>query len=451
MTATIIPFPQRPGAPRPVEPALRDRLERIEQLVDEFACDLLDRPWSDLCETLFEEVASHAPQTFARGREAIWAGAIVHCIAQHNRLFHVYSPSHIQASVLAERAGCSMPSISARSKQLRDLVGIGRSPDANATFRRSPLDAMMASYSESEWLMEAMPSPHATLAERRAVADQLRVELEQLAEPADPTRQEICKTLHSVVAAMDAALEDPALTHDQVDATCQLAAPAMDRVNRYLFTTSARRALGAERMLALGESAAIVAELSGAAFDEELGPIDVEALAPSFVPDRLPLLHALMRATADGLLWARRTKVRPDAKLAGRLTLEIEESLAVMSMYESQASGLASPLALAAYDIVDTIAMQWVERLQRGERGLYVPARDRIRSAVSTQLEQELSRGVTLEREPDLEEAIDLGVGLALVEQVVHEHADQASRPRVHAADICRWHDLLTGRHDVSW
>lgn len=451
MTATIIPFPQRPGASRPAEPALRDRLERIEQLVDEFAGDLLTRPWSDLCETLFEEVASHAPQTFARGREAIWAGAIVHCIAQHNRLFHVYSPSHIQASVLAERAGCSMPSISARSKQLRDLVGIGRSPDANATFRRSQLDAMMAPYSESEWLMEDTPSPHEALAERRAVADRLRVTLEELAEPADPTRQEICMTLQSVVAAMDASLDDPALTHDQVDATCQLAAPAMDRVNAYLFMTSARHALGAERMLALGESAAIVAELGGAAFDEELGPIDVDSLAPSFVPDRLPLLHALMRATADGLLWARRTKVRADARLAGRLTLEIEEALAEMSMYESYAGGLASPLALAAYDIVDTVAMQWVERLQQGERELYLPARDRIRSAASTQLEQDLSRGVTLERDPDLEEAVDLGVGLALVEQVVHEHADQASRPRVHAADICRWHDLLTGRHDVSW
>ncbi len=108
-----------------VPEAMKPRYDEIVALTDAFCEEHLDAEYAQVCRQMAATLARKRPSPLLGGRPRTWAAAIVHTVGSVNFLFDKTQTPHMRADELAGLFGLSKGSVSAKSKQIKDLLNIG--------------------------------------------------------------------------------------------------------------------------------------------------------------------------------------------------------------------------------------------------------------------------------------------------------------------------------------
>jgi hypothetical protein len=103
---------------------LQARFEEITQLTDAFCQAYLNNEYQQLCRELTATLCRKRPSPLARGKAPTWTCGIIHALGLVNFLFDSSQTHHIAASQIWEDFNLSSSTMQAKSKQIRDLLGI---------------------------------------------------------------------------------------------------------------------------------------------------------------------------------------------------------------------------------------------------------------------------------------------------------------------------------------
>ncbi|MGZ6356908.1 MAG: DUF6398 domain-containing protein [Ktedonobacteraceae bacterium] len=111
-------------ASQQVPKEMQGRFEEITQLTDVFCRTYLNEEYLRLCRELTATLCRRRPSPLARGKAPTWACGIIHALGMVNFLFDSSQTPHIAASQIWEYFQLSSSTMQAKSKQIRDLLGI---------------------------------------------------------------------------------------------------------------------------------------------------------------------------------------------------------------------------------------------------------------------------------------------------------------------------------------
>jgi hypothetical protein len=94
----------------------------IIELTDEACAQMLDDEYATLAQHVVAKLARKRPSPLQSGRPATWAGAVIYALGQVNFLFDSSTKPYLTADDLANASGLSKSTLSARAKQIRDLL-----------------------------------------------------------------------------------------------------------------------------------------------------------------------------------------------------------------------------------------------------------------------------------------------------------------------------------------
>jgi hypothetical protein len=103
---------------------MQARFEEIAQLTDAFSQVYLNDEYRQLCRELTATLCRKRPSPLVRGKASTWACGIVHALGMVNFLFDSSQALHIAASQIWEYFELSSSTMQAKSKQIRDLMGM---------------------------------------------------------------------------------------------------------------------------------------------------------------------------------------------------------------------------------------------------------------------------------------------------------------------------------------
>jgi hypothetical protein len=103
---------------------MQTRFDEISQLTDAFCQAYLDDEYKQLCRELTASLCRKRPSPLARGKANTWACGIIHALGMVNFLFDASQTPHIAASQIWEYFDLSSSTMQAKSKQIRDLLGM---------------------------------------------------------------------------------------------------------------------------------------------------------------------------------------------------------------------------------------------------------------------------------------------------------------------------------------
>jgi Domain of unknown function (DUF6398) len=109
-----IPKATRPGA------------QAIIALTDQVCCELLDDEYAGLARRVVAKLARKRLSPIQSGRASTWAGAVVYALGQVNFLFDRATEPYATADDLSAAFGVAKSTLSARAKQVRDLMKMSR-------------------------------------------------------------------------------------------------------------------------------------------------------------------------------------------------------------------------------------------------------------------------------------------------------------------------------------
>ena len=98
--------------------------EKIVALIDAFCREHLDEEYAVLCRKMAGVLSRKRPSPLARGKPESWASGIVRTVGWVNFLGDPSQPHHMKMSEIDEGFGVSEATGSAKSKAIRDLLGI---------------------------------------------------------------------------------------------------------------------------------------------------------------------------------------------------------------------------------------------------------------------------------------------------------------------------------------
>ncbi len=104
--------------------ALRNQVEAIFALTDEFCSQHLDAEYAELCRKLVAKLARKRPSPLLRGDLRIWAGAAIYTVGNVNFLFDRSQSPHLSAGDLSNLIGSPQRTLADKSKLIRDLLNI---------------------------------------------------------------------------------------------------------------------------------------------------------------------------------------------------------------------------------------------------------------------------------------------------------------------------------------
>ena len=137
--------------------------DAITQLTDGFAQLYLNVEYAQLCRQLAATLCRKRPSPLVPGlvpgKAATWACGIVHAVGMVNFLFDAAQTPHIPASQIWEHFGLSASSMQAKSKQIRDLLGMSPlDPDWTLPSRveKNPLIWMLEI---NGWIIDVRAAP----------------------------------------------------------------------------------------------------------------------------------------------------------------------------------------------------------------------------------------------------------------------------------------------------
>lgn len=108
--------------PRDVAPRAAQMLE----ILDSFCADHLDEEYHELCRGALARLARKRPSPLARGREDIWAMAVVYAVGSANFLFDPATSPHLSGDEISELSGVARSTLSAKARTVRDLLKLDR-------------------------------------------------------------------------------------------------------------------------------------------------------------------------------------------------------------------------------------------------------------------------------------------------------------------------------------
>jgi hypothetical protein len=98
--------------------------DEITHLTDLFSQTYLNDEYAQFCRQLTATLCRKRPSPLSRGKAGTWACGIIHALGMVNFLFDASLTPHISASQIWEHFGVSSSTMQAKSKQIRDLLGI---------------------------------------------------------------------------------------------------------------------------------------------------------------------------------------------------------------------------------------------------------------------------------------------------------------------------------------
>ena len=111
--------------PYAVPKAMQETYTAITTLTDVFCQTKLNEEYADMCRQLTAHLCRKRPSPLVNGRAKNWAAGIIHVIGTVNFAFDRNQTPHITATDLSDyfKVGKSGPA--SKSKEIRDLLGIG--------------------------------------------------------------------------------------------------------------------------------------------------------------------------------------------------------------------------------------------------------------------------------------------------------------------------------------
>ena len=103
---------------------MQARFDEITQLTDTFCQTYLNDEYKQLCRELTATLCRKRPSPLLRGKATTWACGIIHALGMVNFLFDSSQTPHIAASQIWEYFELSSSTMQAKSKQIRDLLGM---------------------------------------------------------------------------------------------------------------------------------------------------------------------------------------------------------------------------------------------------------------------------------------------------------------------------------------
>ncbi len=103
---------------------MQTRFDEITQFTDAFSKTYLNDEYEQLCRQLTATVCRKRPSPMAQGKVATWACAVIHAIGMVNFLFDASQTPHVTSSQIWNYFNISASTMQAKSKQIRDLLGM---------------------------------------------------------------------------------------------------------------------------------------------------------------------------------------------------------------------------------------------------------------------------------------------------------------------------------------
>ena len=103
---------------------MQARFDEITQLTDAFSEAHLNDEYAQFCRHLTATLCRKRPSPLNQGKATTWACGIIHALGMVNFLFDASQTPHVSASQIASHFGLSMSTMQAKSKQIRDLMGM---------------------------------------------------------------------------------------------------------------------------------------------------------------------------------------------------------------------------------------------------------------------------------------------------------------------------------------
>ena len=103
---------------------MQARFDEITQLTDAFSQAYLNDEYAQLCRQLTATLCRKRPSPLSQGKATTWACAIIHALGMVNFLFDSSQTPHVSASQIWGYFGLSSSTMQAKSKQIRDLMGM---------------------------------------------------------------------------------------------------------------------------------------------------------------------------------------------------------------------------------------------------------------------------------------------------------------------------------------
>ena len=103
---------------------MQARFDEITQVTDTFSQAYLNDEYASLCRQLTATLCRKRPSPLSQGKVATWACGIVHALGTVNFLFDASQTPYVPASQIASYFGLSPSTMQAKSKQIRDLLGL---------------------------------------------------------------------------------------------------------------------------------------------------------------------------------------------------------------------------------------------------------------------------------------------------------------------------------------
>jgi Domain of unknown function (DUF6398) len=103
---------------------MQERFNEITQLTDAFSHEYLDDEYTQLCRELTATLCRKRPSPLIRGKANTWACGIIHALGMVNFLFDSSQKPYVPSSRIWEFFGLSASTMQAKSKQIRDLMGM---------------------------------------------------------------------------------------------------------------------------------------------------------------------------------------------------------------------------------------------------------------------------------------------------------------------------------------
>lgn len=103
---------------------MQARFDEITQLTDAFSQAYLNDEYAQLCRQLTSTLCRKRPSPLSQGKATTWACGIIHALGMVNFLFDASQTPHVPASQIWDYFGLSSSTMQAKSKQIRDLLGM---------------------------------------------------------------------------------------------------------------------------------------------------------------------------------------------------------------------------------------------------------------------------------------------------------------------------------------
>ena len=103
---------------------MQARFDEITQLIDAFCQTYLNNEYTQLCRELTATLCRKRPSPLVRGKATTWACGIIHATSHGELSFRFLADPHIAASQIWESFDLSSSTMQAKSKQIRDLLGM---------------------------------------------------------------------------------------------------------------------------------------------------------------------------------------------------------------------------------------------------------------------------------------------------------------------------------------